>query len=73
MGEYDASAFKSPEQVQHEEYSVVRVIMHPQYNSKRLSNDIAILRLNRRVNLNHRYVNAACLPSCDDQFSYKFR
>merc|ERR1712061_596070 len=47
-------------------------ILHPQYDSRRLSNDIAILRLNRRVNLNHRYVNTACLPSCGDQFSYTF-
>ena len=73
VGEYDASAFKSPEQQQHEEYSVSRVIKHPQFDPRRLSNDIAILRLSRRVNLNHRYVNAACLPSCDDQFSFTFR
>ena len=73
VGEYDASAFKSPERYQHEEYRVNRVIFHPQFDRKRLSNDIAILRLDQRVNLNHRYVNAACMPACDQQFSFTFR
>merc|ERR1712014_29016 len=36
------------------------------------NNDIAILRVNRRINLNHPYVNTACLPSCDNQFDYQF-
>jgi len=72
VGEYDASAFKSPERYQHEEYRVNRVIFHPQFDRKRLSNDIAILRLDQRVNLNHRYVNAACMPACDQQFSFTF-
>jgi len=72
VGEWDASAFKRPEQYQHEEYRVTRVSIHPQFDRKRLSNDIAVLRLDRRVNLSHRYVNAACLPACDDQFSYTF-
>ena len=45
-----------------------RAILHPQYDSRRLSNDIAILRLNRRVNLQHAYVGAACLPACEEQF-----
>ena len=47
---------------------VSRAILHPQYDSRRLSNDIAILRLNRRVNLQHAYVGAACLPACEEQF-----
>jgi len=72
VGEYDASAYKQPELVQHEEYTVTRAILHPQYDSRRLSNDIAILRLNRRVNLQHAYVGAACLPACEEQFSYTF-
>jgi len=72
VGEYDASAFKRPEFYQHEEYSVNRVIIHPQFDRKRLSNDIAVLRLRQRINLNHRYVNAACMPACDEQFGFTF-
>jgi len=72
VGEYDASGFNSPEKQKHEEYEVSRIIKHPQFDPKRLSNDIAILRVNRRINLNHPYVNTACLPSCDNQFDYQF-
>jgi len=72
VGEWDASAFKRPERYEHEEYRVTRVSVHPQFDRKRLSNDIAVLRLDRRINLSHEYVNAACLPACDDQFSYTF-
>jgi len=72
VGEYDASAFKRPELVQHEEYSVTRVIKHPSFDNKRLTNDIAVLRLSQRVNLAHPYVSAACLPACEDQFSFTF-
>jgi len=72
VGEYDASAYKRPEQYKHEEYNVVSAVTHPRFDPKRLSNDLAVLRLNQRVNLNHRYVNTACLPSCSDQFSYQF-
>ena len=73
VGEYDASAFKRPELVQHEEYTVTRLVRHPAYDPQRLTNDIAVLRLSQRINLGHRYVSAACLPACEDQFSFTFR
>ena len=73
VGEYDASAFKRPELVQHEEYTVTRLVRHPAYDPRRLTNDIAVLRLSQRINLGHRYVSAACLPACEDQFSFTFR
>jgi len=72
VGEYDASGYKNPEKVQHDEYLVKSIIKHPQFDPKRLSNDIAILRLTQRINLNNPYVNTACLPSCDNQFDYQF-
>jgi len=72
VGEYDASGYKSPEKVPHDEYLVKNIIKHPQFDPKRLSNDIAILRLTQRINLNNPYVNTACLPSCDNQFDYQF-
>merc|ERR1711879_311707 len=72
VGEYDASAFKRPELYQHEEYSVTRIVKHPGFDPRRLTNDIAVLRLSQRINLSHRYVSVACLPACKDQFSYTF-
>jgi len=73
VGEYDASAYKRPEQYKHEEYNVLSAAIHPRFDRKRLSNDLAVLRLSQRVNLNHRYVNTACLPACSNQFSHQFR
>jgi len=72
VGEYDASGFNPPEVRKHEEYIVTKITKHPQFDPKRLSNDIAILRLSQRINLNNPYVNTACLPSCDNQFDYQF-
>lgn len=72
VGEYDASGFKAPEAEVHEEYTVTRVIKHPGFNPGRLSNDIALLFVDRNINLFHPYVNTACLPSCDEQFDFQF-
>jgi len=72
VGEYDASGFNDPETQDHEEYTVTRILKHPQMSNTRLSNDIAILYVERDINLNHPYVNTACLPSCDNMFDYQF-
>merc|ERR1711937_713962 len=72
VGEYDASGFNAPESFKHEEYTVTRILKHPQMSNTRLSNDLAILYVERDINLNHPYVNTACLPSCADQFDYQF-
>merc|ERR1712018_21526 len=72
VGEWDASGFNAPEQFNHEEYTVVRILKHPQFNAGRLSNDVAILYTDRDINLNSPNVNTACLPSCRDQFSHQF-
>ena len=72
VGEWDASGFKSPEQFDHAEYTVVRILKHPQFNANRLDNDLAILYTDRDINLNNPNVNTACLPSCDNQFDFLF-
>jgi len=72
VGEYDASGFKAPEADIHEEYTVTRILKHPAFNPGRLSNDIALLFVGRNLNLNHPYVNSACLPSCNEQFDFQF-
>ena len=72
VGEWDASGFNAPEQQSHEEYTVVRILKHPGMSTTRLSDNIAILYTDRDININHPYVNTACLPSCDNQFDYIF-
>merc|ERR1712020_334686 len=72
VGEWDASGFNAPEQFNHEEYTVVRILKHPQFSPGRLSNDIALLYTDRDINLNTPNVNTACLPSCDNMFGYQF-
>jgi len=72
VGEYDASGFNAPEIQKHEEYTVTRILKHPQMSNTRLSNDLALLYVDRDIDLNHPYVNTACLPSCSDQFDYQF-
>lgn len=71
VGEYDASGFNPPETIEHQEYTVSRFLMHPQFNERRLSNDIAILYTQKPIILK-RNVNTACLPSCRDQFNHTF-
>jgi len=73
VGEYDASGFNPPETVNHDEYTVVRFLKHPQMGSGRLDYDIAILYTQEPINLNKPNVNSACLPSCRDQFSHTFQ
>ncbi len=71
--EYDASGIKESERNPHQDYFVVRFITHPQFNAKRLSNDIAVLILERPIDLvGTNGVNAACLPACNNMFDYKF-
>merc|ERR1712154_675499 len=72
VGEYDASGFTDIETAKHEEYTVTRILKHPQMSNGRLSNDIAILYVDRDISLSHPYVNTACLPSCEEQFNYQF-
>merc|ERR1712213_187275 len=43
VGEYDASGFFPPEVQAHEEYTVTRILKHPQMSNTRLSNDLAIV------------------------------
>merc|ERR1712012_1310393 len=72
--EYDASDFNpNVENDQHQEILVSRFIKHPNFNPKRLSDDIAVLQLRSKINLrSSNGVNAACYPSCNDMFDYTF-
>jgi len=72
VGEYDARGASDHEAFPHEEYTVTRILKHPQYNAKRLDNDLAILYTDRPIDLESPYVNTACLPGCREQFDFKF-
>jgi len=72
VGEYDASGFNPPETIQHQEYTVIKILKHPNFNPQRLSDNIAILTLDRNVDLSPSTVNTACLPSCENQFDFRF-
>ena len=72
VGEWDASGFNAPEQQEHREYTVVKITKHPQFSSKRLNNNIALLTVNQDIDLSQSNVNTACLPSCDNQFDFRF-
>jgi len=57
----------SNEGAQHEDIDIQRVILHPEYNSTTLKNDIALVKLSRPVT--YRFgVGPACLPDQDDKF-----
>ena len=47
-----------------EEVGAIKIISHPQYNSPRLSSDIALIQLAKPVTLSQR-VNPICIPSHD--------
>jgi len=72
--EYDASGFnQQTENSRHEEFLVRRFIKHPKFDSKRLSDDIAVLILDRPIDLlRNKGVNAACYPQCNNMFDYQF-
>jgi len=72
VGEYDASGFNPPETRTHVEYTVSKIVRHPQFDAKRLSNDIAVMITAKYIDLQHQAVHPACLPSCDNQFDHIF-
>merc|ERR1712020_480125 len=80
---YDAGGFKNTENTRHQEYQVSDIRIHDQYDSDRLTYDLAVLKVETRsdgfggvrgrINLvSQQGVNAACLPACGNMFDYKF-
>merc|ERR1712228_150449 len=63
VGEYDASGFNDPERFRHEEYTVTRLLKHPQFNPGRLDNDIAILYVERDIDLSSPHVKTSLTTS----------
>lgn len=57
LGEYDFNDPRDP----HDDYQVVEIKRHGQYNSMSLRNDIALLKLEKPVTFNE-FVKTICLP-----------
>jgi len=74
LGEFDSSAFKLPETEIHIELGVERVVKHPLFSARRLTNDVAVLTLSRSVDISggNPNINTPCFPSCPQQFSHTF-
>ncbi|KAK3755006.1 hypothetical protein QZH41_001976 [Actinostola sp. cb2023] len=60
LGDHNRNVDEGTEQ----DIKAIRVISHPSYNNPRLSNDIALIQLQRPATLNNR-VGLACLPDQD--------
>jgi len=71
--EYDGSGFVDSERNPHEDFVVSRFIVHPNFNKKRLSDDIAVIILEQPIDLvSKQGVNAGCFPACSNMFEHKF-
>lgn len=54
-----------------EDYQIIEIIQHPDYKSNSAYNDIALLRLDKRVEFNP-FIRPACLPPTDQTPEYFF-
>ena len=71
---HDKRGVQILDEVEHEDYTLVRISTHPNFDPVRLSNNIAILGLDRPLDLaSTEGLNAACLPACNNMFDYKFQ
>ena len=65
MGEWDTQQIN--EFLPHEDYELEQIILHPQYNKKNFWNDLAILRLDRKVEFRPN-IDTICLPRPEERF-----
>lgn len=63
LGEYSLNSNDGTEQ----DFSVVKIFNHEHYNDNSMVNDISLLKLNQRANINKE--NLACLPASSGQVS----
>ena len=56
-----------------QDLEVVKGYLHPDFDRRRLSDDIALLELKEPIDLiQNEGVNAACLPACNNMFDQTF-
>ncbi|XP_012286595.1 trypsin [Orussus abietinus] len=62
LGEWDGQVVS--EMYPYQEYTPIRVFVHPNFNRQNLQNDVAVIRLNAAVPISTSpHINTACLPT----------
>ena len=69
VGDFDLRGFNSPEQSKHKEFAVDDIVRHPDFNPKRLTNDLALVFLEKEINLDSSNVGSICLPAFREEFT----
>lgn len=55
------------------DYTAIQIAQHPNFDPVRLSDNIAVLKLEQPIDLtNSNQVNAVCMPNCNDMFDNTF-
>ena len=65
LGEWDTQTTK--EFLPHEDYKVVSIAIHPSFKEGSLWNDIALLKLDHKVEFKP-HIDSICLPNTDENF-----
>ncbi|XP_053204100.1 LOW QUALITY PROTEIN: phenoloxidase-activating factor 2-like [Panonychus citri] len=68
LGEWDTA--NENEFYPHEDYDVEKIIIHPEFRGNNLWNDIALIRLNRRVQFKPN-IDSICLPEIGETHEYQ--
>ena len=69
VGDFDLRGFNSPEQSKHKEFAVDDIVRHPDFNPKRLTHDLALVFLEKEINLDSSNVGSICLPAFREEFT----
>ena len=65
LGEWDTQT--TNEFLPHEDYKVVSIVVHPAFRNASLWNDIALLKLDRKVEFKP-HIDSICLPNIKQTF-----
>ena len=68
LGEHDTST-KDESKIPRKEFKVAKIFLHEEYHHYDKHDDIALLKLSEKVNLN--IYTPICLPNVDDDFTGK--
>ena len=69
VGDFDLRGFSAPEQIKHKEFDVEDIVRHPDFNPKRLSHDLALVFLEKEMDMKESHVGSICLPTFREEFT----